>query len=260
MTTRLEVSAALAQVYSAADVTAALDTQALMGEPVEIIGQTSAAGLIPVRLIDDGYRGFMCRADLGEPLAHTPTHTHRVNAPQSLLYGRADFKSPPIATLTLGARVAIVDITGRYARLADGRFMIARHLAPVSTTEADPVEVAERLLGAPYLWGGKSMLGIDCSGLVQLSFGVCGIRLPRDTGPQEKVDIGRSLPPETALQRGDLLFWKGHVAIARGDGSMIHANAHHMAVAYEGIRAGIARIAAAGDPVTSIRRVLPTPA
>ena len=131
--------------------------------------------------------------------------------------------------------------------------MPKRHLAPLANAEPDFVAVAERFVGAPYLWGGKSSLGLDCSGLVQVALTACGITCPRDSDMQEGA-LGKSASL-AGLQSGDLIFWKGHVAIARGRNSMIHANAFHMAVAIEPVAEALARIGAAGSQVTSVRRL-----
>ena len=135
--------------------------------------------------------------------------------------------------------------------------MPKRHLAPLDTTESDVVAVAERFLGVPYLWGGKTSLGLDCSGLVQVALTACGILCPRDSDMQERA-LGTPLTPPAGLanlRRGDLLFWKGHVAIARDAATLVHANAFHMAVAIEPVAEAVKRIKAAGCEVTSIRRL-----
>ena len=123
--------------------------------------------------------------------------------------------------------------------------------------ETDFVAVAERFVGTPYLWGGKSSLGVDCSGLVQLALGACGISCPRDTDMQERA-LGTALSNAHAfdqLRRGDLLFWKGHVAIVRDEATVVHANAHHMAVEIEPTAEAIVRIRGSGSEVTSVRRL-----
>jgi cell wall-associated NlpC family hydrolase len=132
-------------------------------------------------------------------------------------------------------------------------FVPACHLMPVGTREPDYVAVAERFLGVPYLWGGKSSLGLDCSGLVQIALTASGAACPRDSDMQEHA-LGAAVPL-TELQRGDLVFWNDHVAIVRDQATLIHANAFHMAVAFEPAREAITRIAAAGSEVTSVRRV-----
>jgi len=168
------------------------------------------------------------------------------------VFPEASIKRPPADALPLGAKIAILRTQDEFAVSASG-FLPARHLAPLANHEPDFVAVAERFAGVPYLWGGKTSLGLDCSGLVQVALAACGNACPRDSDMQEKA-LGK--PANLAgLQRGDLLFWKGHVAIALGRNSMIHANAFHMAVAIEPVAEALARIGAAGSQVTSVRRL-----
>ena len=204
----------------------------------------------------DGYAGYVETAALAAPGRQA---THVVCARLTHALPEPDFKTggPPLL-LSLGARVSVAGQTGRWAGIMtpDARlFVPATHLRPVDSPEPDPVAVAERLLATPYLWGGNSALGIDCSGLVQIACLACGIPCPGDSDMQ-RAELGKDLPDDAPLQRGDLLFWKGHVAWVADAETLIHANVFHMAVAYERADAAIARIAAQGDgPVTARKRL-----
>lgn len=237
------------------------DRQLLMGEAVEVKGApapTSSSGLtrgsppgwIAVRALRDGYPGFVPEAAL-TPDARV---THRVCTRATHIYPTPDFKTPERAMLSLGARLNVSAERGRFAETPQG-FVPRAHLAPMDAPETDPVAVAARLLGTPYLWGGNSAFGIDCSGLVQVACLACDIPCPGDSDEQERA-LGQPLPEDAPLQRGDLLFWRGHVAWVSDPDTLLHANAHHMAVTFEPLRDALARIEAQGDgPVTARKRL-----
>jgi cell wall-associated NlpC family hydrolase len=200
----------------------------------------------------DGYVGYVVEADLA-PAATPPRW--RVTASSTFVYARADLKSPVQMTLPMNARVAAGE--GPYAALPGGGFIYTRHLAPIEATADDFVTVAERFLGLPYLWGGRTPLGFDCSGLVQSALALAGTPAPRDTDMQEAA-LGTPVPLTPGLQglqRGDLVFWKGHVGVMVDAVRLLHANAHHMTVAREPLAKTAARIAASGSQITSIRRL-----
>jgi cell wall-associated NlpC family hydrolase len=220
-----------------------------MGERVSVY-ETNDEGWAWGQLDGDGYVGFMPTSGLGAP---GPAPTHRVSALRTLVFPAPSFKLPPIGALPLGARVAVVRTEGRFAVTASGGYLPAQHLAPVDSREPDFVAIAERFLGTPYLWGGKTSLGLDCSGLVQVALAACGIACPRDTDMQMAA-LGTAVTEDTR-RRGDLIFWKGHVAIVRDETTVVHANAFHMAVAIEPIDQAIARIRSSDGDVTSVRRV-----
>jgi cell wall-associated NlpC family hydrolase len=232
---------------------APLLTEALMGERVTIY-DADAEGWAWGQLQSDNYVGWLPQRALSAPGA---APTHRVSALRTFTFPGPSIKLPPLEALQFGARVAIARSEDRMAVTASGAYVPMVHLRPVGENEREFVAVAERFLGVPYLWGGKTALGLDCSGLVQIVLAACGVACPRDTDMQEKA-LGKSVAfgaDHSGLDRGDLVFWKGHVAIVRDRATLIHANAFHMAVAVEPIADAIARVRDAGSDITSVRRI-----
>jgi cell wall-associated NlpC family hydrolase len=200
--------------------------------------------------LKDGYVGYVAAAslfDVSDP-------TDLVAVPSTHLYEAPNLKSKDIMALPFGARLRIVGGEGGFAETDQGAFVYKKHLRGLSSPFQDPANVAQLFFGTPYLWGGNSIWGIDCSGLVQAALRACGLDCPGDSDMQEN-ELGLEVDGH-ATERGDLFFWKGHVAMAMDGDVLIHANAHHMAVAYEPITAAIQRIEAqGGGPVTSRKRI-----
>jgi len=249
-----EIGAAQAPVRGAPSHEAALLTEALKGERITIY-DIGKEGWAWGQLSGDGYVGFVPASAL---CACGPPATHKVSALRTFVFPGRSIKLPPTETLSFGCQLVITRVDELFAATASGGHVPMSHLAPIATAETDFVAVAERFLGTPYLWGGKTSLGIDCSGLLQLALAACGISCPRDTDMQEQA-LGSARPQTLEqLRRGDLVFWKGHVAIVRDEATLLHANAsRHMAVAFEGTADAIARIRPIAGEVTSVRRLPP---
>lgn len=249
------ISAPLADVLTAPRADAGVNTQFLYGD--DVLVYDAADGWAWVQAERDGYVGYVREAELG---ARGTQPTHLVSVPRTFLYPGPDLRFPRAGALSLGSAVTVVGAAETrgtpYALLADGKAVIARHLVPVEERAPDYVAVAETLIGTPYLWGGASGFGIDCSGLVQLAMRMAGRDVLRDSDMQA-AGLGEPLDPGAdfaGLKRGDLVFWKGHVAIMTDRDGMIHANGHTMTVAREGLREAIDRIGYLYGTPTGFRR------
>jgi cell wall-associated NlpC family hydrolase len=237
-----------AAMRAGADPNAEQVDQLLFGEAFDIIEEE--AGFFWGQAGRDGYVGFVAAEALG-PLGDAPTH--RVSAIGAYAFAGASIKTRAGGPYSINSLVRIDAREGRLLHAEGAGWIAAEHLSAIGVFETDMVAVAERFLGAPYLWGGRECLGVDCSGLVQQAMLACGRACPRDTDQQAL--LGRAIAP-AEFDRGDLVFWKGHVAIGRGQGLILHANAHHMATAIEPLTQAIDRIAdiGGGEP-TAWRRL-----
>jgi hypothetical protein len=251
--TRQQVVAPYASLHRHPSREAPIDTQAIRGESVTVYDEHE--GWAWVQLHDDGYVGYLPTEALGDP---GPEPTHRVSAVRTYVYPGPSLKLPDQGYLTLNSKLAVAGIEGDYARLATGGFVFAAHLTGLDTFEMDYVSVAERFLHTPYLWGGKTSIGLDCSGLVQTVLAAAGIKAPRDSDMQEE-RLGRPLDITSdlgGLQRGDLVFWKGHVGLMVDATNMIHATGHSMTVYVEPLAIAEERIRRTSyGPISAIKRL-----
>ena len=247
-----EIADALAPLRERPSSDAMLLTQALKGERVTIYDRNSE-GFAWGQLNGDGYVGWLPDRALAKPAA---VPTHKITSLRTFAFPGPSIKLPPIETLVMGALITVAREDGPFAVTREGWYLPRQHIGSIERHAEDFVAVAERFAGTPYLWGGKSSLGIDCSGLVQVSLNAAGTGCPRDSDMQQD-GLGRALdlPESGKLQRGDLIFWKGHVAIVRDADSIVHANAHHMVTVIENTSDAIARIKSAGSEITAIKRL-----
>lgn len=246
--TALQVSAPAAPLRRHPADDAEQESRLLFGERFDVLLERD--GYSFGQTARDGYVGWVPSAALdGPPL----TPTHRVKALRTYAFGQANIKTTPVGLYSLNALVTVEETDGRFARAARSGWFMAEHLAPIGGGfETDAAGVAARFVGAPYLWGGRESLGLDCSGLVQQALHACGRACPRDTDMQAR--LGAAIDP-AELARGDLVFWKGHVGMMLDAERMVHANGHHMATVVEPLAEAIARIEAAGyGPPTAYRR------
>jgi cell wall-associated NlpC family hydrolase len=245
---------ATAPLWSRPDASRGWASQVLYGETVTVFEEKS--GWAWVQAERDGYVGYVPADALS---AEVPAPTHRISVPGTFIYAEPAATALTGFHLGLNALVHVVETGPSFAKLAGDGFVPVCHLGGLDTFASDFVSVAERLVGTPYVWGGKTRLGLDCSGLVQTAMHAAGLDCPRDSDMQmaelgTPVEVRRDL---AGLQRGDLMFWKDHVGILTDAATLLHANAHHMAVAAEPLRGAVDRIARSGSAIVAIKRIEP---
>ena len=241
-----QVTRPIVSVLKSPEPNSSQTSQALRGELCQIFEEHDGYAL--VQLQRDGYTGYCEAAALSKELE---VLTHWVSVPSTLVYPRPDLKSHPVLFLTMNAEVLVTSIEGGFAALNGGGYIFASHLLPIGQHHANFIVVAEQFLNTPYYWGGKSVHGIDCSGLVQISLQACDHLSPRDSGEQEK-ELGIAINDHNNLRSGDLVFWPGHVGIMQSPTQLIHANGYFMQVTSDPLAEVIQR---SDKPISNIKRL-----
>jgi cell wall-associated NlpC family hydrolase len=234
------------------DARASWTTEALFGELAKVYDENKDWAW--VQLGTDGYVGYVRSSALSRQVT---TPTHRVSALGTFLYPTADMQAAPLMPLSMNAHLRIAEVGPSFSRLVEGSFVPSQHIVERDRFVADFVTTAERFVGVPYLWGGKTRFGVDCSGLVQTALQAAGRFCPRDSDMQE-AELGESIEGVNlvdALERGDLVFWQGHVGVMTNGFMLLHANAHHMAAVIEPVAVAIERIARGGLQISSVKRL-----
>ena len=247
-----QVIQAVVPMRAAPDLKTSFDTELLFGERVSVFDTRD--GWAWVQANSDSYVGYIPAAAITTGVLPS---THKVRALGTFVYPAADIKTPPLMQLSIGSQLSVADIDETFSRLVKGGYVVTRHINEIDRFHRDFVEIAERFIGTPYLWGGRTRNGIDCSGLVQVTLEAAGIAAPRDSDMQRS-ELGEEIPiPKDleGLERGDLIFWKGHVGIMVDGLMLLHANAHHMAVAIETLPEAAERISKSGSEIVAIRRL-----
>ena len=244
-----QVTHAAAGLRSAPSSDATLETELLFGEIFTVYELKN--GWVWGQAALDSHVGYALADAFGDTVV---TPTHRVTARATPLLSTPDVKQPSRAILPMNSKLHVVEHSERFTRLADGAHVFSAHIAPVTYGAPDWVAVAESFADAPYLWGGKTFAGVDCSGLIQTALEAAGIAAPRDTDLMETA-LGAPLDLDAPLQRGDLVFWKGHMGAMLDATRLIHANATAMQVTIEDFATARARIAADGLPIRTIKRL-----
>lgn len=247
----LQVADEAAPVFGQPRFDAEMTSEALHGETVTVYEERE--GWMWGQVRDDGYVGYLPASALSADCVEI---SHRVAVPRTFVFPKPDIKSVPMQALGLHSGLHVAGGEGQFVRTHGGGFVYRDHVRPADSAAGDFVAVALSLLGAPYLWGGKRISGLDCSGLVQIALQASGVAAPRDSY-MLRADVGAPLGHTdlSGLRRGDLLFWPGHVGIMSDEATLLHANAHHMLTVTEPAAEAVARIAAAGSELLQINRL-----
>ena len=236
------------------DISAGLESQLIYGEVFQVYEDRD--GWCWGQNMTDQYVGYVPSVDLATDV---PTPDHQVAARHSHLYTEPDMKRPTAGSISMSSRVKVVDVSGRFCRIASGHWIHARHLVSLDYTTRDLIGTALKFLGVPYLWGGRTAMGLDCSALVQMALAMAGMAAPRDSDLQQN-KLGTLVPMDddqdfSRIEEGDLVYFPGHVGLFVDDWRFLHANAFDMQVSLHGFSDVLDRAIEDNAGVTAIRRI-----
>ena len=248
---KYQVAVGVVAIYGAPDATTPMTTQLLYGEYFNVFEFNNE--WVWGQSLKDGYVGYCSISGLTPDLHDC---THHVSALSTHIYPEPNLKVPPVDLIHMMSDVSVIDESQEngFVPLADGNWIYGTHISKDFGTE--PVSEALKFLYTPYLWGGRSNAGIDCSALVQIAYASVGIEIPRDADLQEN-NFGITLDEDQVPRHGDIAFFPGHVGIMLDDMHLLHANAHHMRVSIDPLREVIDIVSFQTDkpPLTAIKRI-----
>ncbi len=228
---------------------AALETQILYGERVKVIKHFKEWSYC--KSLEDNYEGWLVTKNLDK----CTNLNYKVLKPISHLYSEPNIKSKIISFLYFNSKINVLSKTKNWCSILYDKketFIFRKHIVDINKTYKDWVRLLVMFENTPYLWGGKSVNGIDCSGLVQLSLNFCGIQFPRNANEQCNENMYPNIKIDK-IKKGCLIFWDGHVGVGLNQKDIIHSNAFHLSVKIENFKKASDRIKKNYGPIKLIK-------
>ena len=226
-----------------------LSTQLLYGEECDVFETKNGWSWIQSRR--DNYVGYTPTINLTRKI-YKPNS--KVISLRTVIYTKPDIKSVTKGYLSFNSLVEVIKIKGKYSLIKNLGWCPSLDLVKIKSSKFNHIDLSKQYLDTPYLWGGRDSMGIDCSGLVQNLHQINNRPFPRDTDMQEMF-VTNEVKYEKDLKAGDLVFWKGHVAMMIDNSNIIHANAFHMKTAIEPLSTAKKRILKSNGKIKKLGRL-----